>query len=96
MSCANTLFRFTVLNMLIGVLCEVVSAVDAKSKEDILIDYVRETLLKTLTKIDEESRDSISQTSPAIFAGAVYVFPKDDNLGQLMSTVCVWRGCEGG
>jgi voltage-gated sodium channel len=49
------LTMFTVLNMLIGVLCEVVSAVDAKSKEDILIDYVRETLLKTLTKIDEES-----------------------------------------
>ena len=23
-------------------------------------------------------------------------FPKDDNLGELMSNVCVWRACEGG
>jgi voltage-gated sodium channel len=55
------LTMFTVLNMLIGVLCEVVSAVDAKSKEDILIDYVRETLLKTLMEIDEESDGMISR-----------------------------------
>jgi hypothetical protein len=55
------LTMFTVLNMLIGVLCEVVSEVDAKSKEDILIDYVRETLLKTLMEIDEESDGMISR-----------------------------------
>jgi hypothetical protein len=55
------LTMFTVLNMLIGVLCDVVSQVDAKSKEDILIDYVRETLLKTLMEIDEESDGMISR-----------------------------------
>merc|ERR1719183_1631661 len=55
------LTMFTVLNMLIGVLCEVVSQVDAKSKEDILIDYVRETLLKTLMELDEESDGMISR-----------------------------------
>jgi hypothetical protein len=45
------LCMFTLLNMLIGILCGVVDQVSQSSKEDVLIDYVKETLLKELNEI---------------------------------------------
>ena len=45
------------MNMLIGVLCEVVSVVSAQSKEEILIDKVRETLLDLLSEFDDSWND---------------------------------------
>jgi voltage-gated sodium channel len=45
------LCMFTLLNMLIGILCGVVDQVSQASKMDILIDYTKETLLKELNEI---------------------------------------------
>jgi hypothetical protein len=55
------LTMFTVLNMLIGVLCEVVSAISEQSKEEILVDYVKETLLKVLLEFDDEGDGLVSR-----------------------------------
>jgi hypothetical protein len=55
------LTMFTVLNMLIGVLCEVVTAIDQQSKEEILVDYVKETLLKVLQEFDDEGDGLVSR-----------------------------------
>jgi voltage-gated sodium channel len=55
------LSMFTILNMLIGVLCEVVGAVSEQSKEETLIDYVRETLLKVLDDIDKDGNGMVSR-----------------------------------
>ena len=55
------LSMFTVLNMLIGVLCEVVSALSARSKEETLIDNVRETLLHLLMEFDTDGNQTIGK-----------------------------------
>jgi voltage-gated sodium channel len=55
------LTMFTVLNMLIGVLCEVVAAISEQSKEEILVDYVKETLLKVLQEFDDEGDGLVSR-----------------------------------
>eukprot|EP00747_Dinoflagellata_sp_TGD_P112815 gnl/TRDRNA2_/TRDRNA2_171563_c7_seq1.p1 gnl/TRDRNA2_/TRDRNA2_171563_c7~~gnl/TRDRNA2_/TRDRNA2_171563_c7_seq1.p1 ORF type:complete len:375 (+),score=69.68 gnl/TRDRNA2_/TRDRNA2_171563_c7_seq1:365-1489(+) len=52
---------FTVLNMLIGVLCEVVSAVAAAEKEDNAIRMVKDNLLHMLKMLDEDGSGLISQ-----------------------------------
>jgi hypothetical protein len=46
------LSMFTVLNMLIGVLCEIVNAISETSKEEIRIDYMKDTLGKVVERID--------------------------------------------
>jgi hypothetical protein len=60
------LSMFTILNMLIGVLCEVVAAVSEDSKEETLIDYVKDTLLRVLKDIDEDDNGMISRNEFAV------------------------------
>eukprot|EP00747_Dinoflagellata_sp_TGD_P219202 gnl/TRDRNA2_/TRDRNA2_91353_c0_seq2.p1 gnl/TRDRNA2_/TRDRNA2_91353_c0~~gnl/TRDRNA2_/TRDRNA2_91353_c0_seq2.p1 ORF type:complete len:671 (+),score=144.58 gnl/TRDRNA2_/TRDRNA2_91353_c0_seq2:108-2120(+) len=51
----------TVMNMLIGVLCEVVSAVAASEKEDNAIRLVKDNLLQMLKLLDEDGSGLISR-----------------------------------
>eukprot|EP00747_Dinoflagellata_sp_TGD_P123445 gnl/TRDRNA2_/TRDRNA2_173818_c8_seq1.p1 gnl/TRDRNA2_/TRDRNA2_173818_c8~~gnl/TRDRNA2_/TRDRNA2_173818_c8_seq1.p1 ORF type:complete len:195 (+),score=31.82 gnl/TRDRNA2_/TRDRNA2_173818_c8_seq1:2-586(+) len=48
------------MNMLIGVLCEVVSAVSAAEKEEAAINLVKTTILVLLKQFDEDCSGSIS------------------------------------
>jgi hypothetical protein len=52
---------FTVLNMLIGVLCEVVSAVALAEKEEMVVKFVKHQLIGVLMAIDVEGEGKISQ-----------------------------------
>jgi voltage-gated sodium channel len=52
---------FTVLNMLIGVLCEVITAISAATREESLIDKVRETLFEALTSTDADDSKTIDK-----------------------------------
>eukprot|EP00927_Polykrikos_kofoidii_P073253 TRINITY_DN6930_c0_g1_i1.p1 TRINITY_DN6930_c0_g1~~TRINITY_DN6930_c0_g1_i1.p1 ORF type:complete len:761 (+),score=168.37 TRINITY_DN6930_c0_g1_i1:73-2355(+) len=49
------------MNMLIGVLCSVVSAVAATEKEEMLVSYVGEKLTKVMALIDEDGGGTISR-----------------------------------
>eukprot|EP00927_Polykrikos_kofoidii_P008629 TRINITY_DN13597_c0_g3_i2.p1 TRINITY_DN13597_c0_g3~~TRINITY_DN13597_c0_g3_i2.p1 ORF type:complete len:711 (-),score=132.19 TRINITY_DN13597_c0_g3_i2:57-2189(-) len=49
------------MNMLIGVLCQVVSAVAASEKEELLVMYVRTKLEKVMAIIDEDGGGTISR-----------------------------------
>jgi len=51
-----------VMNMLIGVLCEVVSAVAATEKEEMLVTFVREKMDKIVKEIDHNNNGWISQS----------------------------------
>lgn len=51
----------TVMNMLIGVLCEVVSGVAAIEKEEAAINFVKENLLKMLKRLDEDESGALSR-----------------------------------
>merc|ERR1719146_85378 len=55
------LSALTVMNMLIGVLCEVVSAVAASEKGDNAIRIVKDKLLVMLRELDEDGSGKISQ-----------------------------------
>ena len=55
------LSMFTVLNMLIGVLCEVVTAVSVATKEESLIEKVRENLMDVLVEADTDGSRTISE-----------------------------------
>lgn len=55
------LASLTVMNMLIGVLCEVVSAVAATEKEEMLVTYVHEKLLKVVSLLDADGGGTISK-----------------------------------
>jgi hypothetical protein len=63
------LCSLTILNMLVGILCDVVSEVSDFEREEMLLLYVRETLEALLTKLgldvseDEGKKDSISRES---------------------------------
>merc|ERR1712039_1093879 len=50
-----------VLNMLIGVLCAVVTAVAAAEKEKILVTYVKSKLMGVLVRLDEDGNGTISK-----------------------------------
>jgi len=50
-----------VLNMLIGVLCAVVTAVAAAEKEKVLINYVKTRLIDVLQTLDEDGNGTISR-----------------------------------
>eukprot|EP00927_Polykrikos_kofoidii_P031277 TRINITY_DN26923_c0_g1_i1.p1 TRINITY_DN26923_c0_g1~~TRINITY_DN26923_c0_g1_i1.p1 ORF type:complete len:611 (+),score=122.11 TRINITY_DN26923_c0_g1_i1:249-2081(+) len=50
-----------VLNMLIGVLCAVVTAVAAAEKEKVLVTYVKSKLMNTLMQLDEDGNGTISK-----------------------------------
>jgi len=49
------------LNMLIGVLCAVVTAVAAAEKEKALVTFVKATLIKVLEDLDEDKNGTISK-----------------------------------
>jgi len=51
-----------VMNMLTGVLCEVVSAVAAIEKDQMLINYVKVKMLSVIEKLDEDGNNSVSRT----------------------------------
>eukprot|EP00971_Amphidinium_carterae_P054125 1065787-Amphidinium_carterae.1 len=55
------LAALTVMNMLIGVLCEVVSATAATEKEEMLVTYVNEKLRSVVKLIDQDGSMSISK-----------------------------------
>eukprot|EP00927_Polykrikos_kofoidii_P039742 TRINITY_DN34068_c1_g2_i1.p1 TRINITY_DN34068_c1_g2~~TRINITY_DN34068_c1_g2_i1.p1 ORF type:complete len:749 (-),score=124.82 TRINITY_DN34068_c1_g2_i1:244-2250(-) len=55
------LAALTVMNMLIGVLCEVVSAVAATEKESLTVAFVTTKLQSVLDSLDEDGDGSISQ-----------------------------------
>eukprot|EP00929_Paragymnodinium_shiwhaense_P056748 TRINITY_DN2840_c0_g1_i1.p1 TRINITY_DN2840_c0_g1~~TRINITY_DN2840_c0_g1_i1.p1 ORF type:complete len:734 (+),score=151.16 TRINITY_DN2840_c0_g1_i1:201-2402(+) len=51
----------TVMNMLIGVLCEVVSAVAATEKEDMLMTFIQSKMREIVAEIDENGDCTISK-----------------------------------
>jgi voltage-gated sodium channel len=55
------LSALTVLNMLIGVLCEVVSAVGQREKDEADVRLVKQTLLAELNRLDQDGDGKISQ-----------------------------------
>lgn len=72
MLCGAMLFwvllsSFTILNMLIGVLCEVVSAVAAAEKENNVVNYVKDTLLSVLHTFDADGNEKICEDEFAEF-----------------------------
>jgi len=56
------LSALTIMNMLIGILCEVVAAVAATEKEDILIDQITYEMKTILDELDEDGNGMISIT----------------------------------
>jgi len=50
-----------ILNMLIGVLCAVVTAVAAAEKEKVLVTYVKIRLMSVLERLDQDGNGTISQ-----------------------------------
>lgn len=55
------LAALTVMNMLIGVLCEVVSAVAATEREEMLVGYVHRKVHKIVEELDKDGGGSISK-----------------------------------
>lgn len=55
------LSSFTVLNMLVGLLCEVISAISALEKEKVIVQYVRGKLMGVLEMMDEDGNGTISR-----------------------------------
>lgn len=51
----------TVMNMLIGVLCEVVTTVAMVEKEEAAVGFVKHRLMRVLTEIDDNNSQSISR-----------------------------------
>lgn len=51
----------TVMNMLVGVLCEVVSAVAATEQEEMLVNYVNEKISRVMALLDSDGGGSISK-----------------------------------
>jgi len=51
----------TIMNMLIGVLCEVVNAVAATEKEEMLVTYVNRKLLRVVQLLDSDGGGTISK-----------------------------------
>merc|ERR1719350_2719336 len=59
--CFILISALTVMNMLIGVLCEVVSAVGAHEREDAAIRLLKQSILVELLKFDEDGNSMISE-----------------------------------
>merc|ERR1712054_705511 len=51
----------TVMNMLVGVLCEVVSAVASTEQEEMLVNYVNGKLTSVMDMLDSDGGGSISK-----------------------------------
>jgi len=56
-----SLSALMVMNMLIGVLCEVVSAVAETEKEEMLLSFVKEKMKTVLERIDEDNNGTVSR-----------------------------------
>lgn len=56
-----SLSALMVMNMLIGVLCEVISAVASTEKDDILLSFVTDRMKGVLNRIDEDGNGRISK-----------------------------------
>lgn len=56
------LSAFTVMNMLIGVLCEVVCAVGQNERDDAEIRMIKESILVALKKFDDDGNNMVSRT----------------------------------
>merc|ERR1719326_2263425 len=56
------LAALTVMNMLVGVLCEVVSAVAATEQEEMLVNYVNGKLSEVMSMLDSDGGGSISKS----------------------------------
>merc|ERR1719310_1250327 len=55
------LAAYTVLNMLVGLLCEVVDAVAAAEKEKAVVGLVKSRLMHVLEQLDEDGNGTISR-----------------------------------
>lgn len=55
------LTNVTVMNMLIGILCEVVSEVKREDEEGVAIDFMKEHLRTMLTDLDQDKNENISK-----------------------------------
>jgi hypothetical protein len=73
------LSALTVMNMLIGVLCEVVSAVAERESEDAAIKLVKDTVLVMLKRLDEDNSGYISMDELS------HVFENEEALDVLRS-----------
>lgn len=60
--CFVLLAALTVMNMLIGVLCEVVSAVAATEREEMLVQHVNDRISRVMAIVDTDGSGSISKT----------------------------------
>lgn len=61
------LASLTIINMLIGVLCEVVSAVAEAEKEKSVVSYVKGQLIDVLEELDTDGTGTISKDEFAVF-----------------------------
>ena len=66
------LSAFTILNMLIGVLCEVVSTIARSSKEEEAISIVKRWLLDVLLGVDGNNDGKISREEFNILSKTAY------------------------
>ncbi|CAK9067616.1 unnamed protein product [Durusdinium trenchii] len=56
------LTNITVMNMLIGIVCEVVSEVKREDEEGVAIDFMKEHLRTMLTDLDQDKNENISKS----------------------------------
>jgi len=82
------LSALTVLNMLIGVLCEVVCAVAATEKEELVVSFVREKLQEVLkcSGLDGDGR------LPSVLLCSVRGLDRDWSHHRCLARVDRWRG----
>lgn len=59
--------NFTILNMLIGVLCEVVSAVGESEAEKMTVQYAKDSFLEVLWEMDADGSGTISEREFILF-----------------------------
>lgn len=74
------LSSFTILNMLIGVLCEVVSAVSESEREKTIVSFAKAKFLSVLERIDENNSGTINETEFEKFVMDGEVKPPLDDL----------------
>lgn len=96
------LASLTVMNMLVGVLCEVVSVVSAVEKEQLLVNFVKSQLLQLLESIgfDPNSKDKIDKGSFDVLlakpeAARTLQEVGVDVIGLVDLTDFIFRDCEG-
>lgn len=73
--------NFTILNMLIGVLCEVVAAVGVSEKEKRTVQYAKDSFLSALVEMDKDGSGTISQEEFVDFVNQPSIRPAFEELG---------------